>query len=106
MTGKELQERIKKSGKTQRGLAEKMGMKPSQWTTYFKQESVTSSVIEQVAQLLGMSMGEFYGEDAAGKAACDSRLLGIIETRDRHIEKCQQQIDRLLDIIETNKQAK
>lgn len=62
MNGRELQKRIKLSGKTQKELAEKMGMHPTQFTTYFKQESVASGVVEQIAELLGMSMGEFYGE--------------------------------------------
>ena len=62
MNGKELQRRIKLSGKTQKELAEKMGMHPTQFTTYFKQESVASGVVEKVAELLGMTMGEFYGE--------------------------------------------
>ena len=62
MNGKELQRRIRQSGKTQKELAEKMGMHPTQFTTYFKQESVASGVVEKVAELLGMTMGEFYGE--------------------------------------------
>lgn len=62
MNGRELQKRIRMSGKTQKELAEKMGMHPTQFTTYFKQESVASGVLEDIAKILGMSMGEFYGE--------------------------------------------
>ena len=65
MNGKELQRRIRMSGIKQRELAEKMGIHPTQFTTYFKQESVASGVIEQVAEFLGMTMGEFYGESNA-----------------------------------------
>lgn len=62
MNGKELQLKIKASGKSQKELAEKMGVHPTQFTAWFKQESVASGVIEQIAALLGMSMGQFYGE--------------------------------------------
>lgn len=104
MTGKELQKKIRKSGMTQKVLAEKMGIHPSQWTTYFKQDSVTSDVVEKVARLLGMTMGQFYGEvaadEAGGAIVCDQRLLDAISARDRQIDACQEQISRLLRIID------
>lgn len=65
MDGKELKRIIKQSGRSQKELAEQMGMQPSQWTAYFRQESVSSEVLERVASLLGMSMGQLYGEATA-----------------------------------------
>lgn len=62
MNGETLRKIIKDSGRSQKELAEKMGMQPSQWTTYFHQESVTSDVIERLAGFLGMSMAQIYGE--------------------------------------------
>ena len=75
MTGKDLQKRIRLSGMTQKELAEKMGMHPSQFTTYFKQESVASGVVEKVAGLLGMSMGDFYGESNECNEHCERNAM-------------------------------
>lgn len=65
MNGKELQSIIRKSGKTQKQLAVEMGMDPTQWTAIIKQADVKSGLVEQVAQLLGMTVGQCYGEAAA-----------------------------------------
>ena len=75
MDGKTLKQIISDSGRSQKELAEKMGMQPSQWTTYFKQESVTSDVLERVAGLLGMSMGQLYGEAADSESVAKNRQI-------------------------------
>lgn len=62
MNGKQLQKIIRQSGMTQKAVAELMEIHPTQFTTYFKQDSVTSEVLEKVAQALGMTMGQLYGE--------------------------------------------
>ena len=115
MTGKELQLKIKKSGRTQKDIAEEMGMDPTQWTPILKQKDVKSGIIESVAQILGLSMAQMYGETEGdsisadhnstsfkGATTCDPRLLDIIQTRDKQLDKAQDQIDRLLTIIENH----
>lgn len=62
MNGKEYQKRIKMSGIPQKDLAERMGVHPTQFTSWFKQGSISSEIIEKTAKLLGMSIGQFYGE--------------------------------------------
>ena len=101
MTGKELQTVIRNSGKTQKELAAKMGMNPTQWTAYIKQDDIKSGIIEKVAGLLGLSIAEMYGE---GSAQGDSRLIDMVQSRDRQLDKSQEQIDRLIRIIENMKQ--
>lgn len=99
MTGKELQAIIHRSDKTQKELAEKLGMHPAQWRTYFGQDDVKSGIVEKVAGLLGMSVAEMYGQDSCS----DSRLMEMLQSRDRQLDKCQEQIDRLIRIIEKMK---
>lgn len=101
MTGKELQAIIIRSGKTQKELAEKLGMHPTQWRTYFGQDDIKSGIIEKVAGLLGVTMAEMYGEEGSQG---DSRLMEMIQSRDRQLDKSQEQIDRLIRIIEKMKQ--
>lgn len=100
MTGKELQAIIKRSGKTQKELAAKMGMHPSQWTGYISQDDVKSGIVEKVAELLGLTVAEMYGQEGCG----DPRLMEMVQSRDRQIDKCQEQIDRLIRIVENMKQ--
>lgn len=100
MTGKQLQAIIRNSGKTQKELAAKMGMHPSQWTAYIGQDDVKSGIIEKVAELLGITVAEMYGQEACS----DSRLMEMIQSRDRQLDKSQEQIDRLIRIIENMKQ--
>ncbi len=100
MTGKELQAIIRRSGKTQKELALKMGMHPSQWTGYINQDDVKSGIVEKVAELLGMTVAEMYGQEGGS----DPRLMDMVQSRDRQLDKCQEQIDRLIRIIENMKQ--
>ena len=100
MTGKELQAIIHRSGKTQKELAEKLGMHPTQWRTYFGQDDVKSGIVEKVAELLGITVAEMYGQDSCS----DSRLIDMVQSRDRQLDKSQEQIDRLIRIIENMKQ--
>lgn len=107
MNGRDLQIKIKKAGKKQNQLARELGMDPTQWTAIFKQDDVKSGIIEKVARVLGMTVGQFYGEDNAPPAtelcSCNPRLLDIIQSRDSALEKSQAQIDQLLRIIEKAK---
>ena len=100
MTGKELQTIINRSGKTQKELAEKLGMHPTQWRTYFGQDDVKSGIIEKVAGLIGFTMAEMYGEEGQS----DSQLMEMLQSKDRQLDKSQEQIDRLIRIIENMKQ--
>lgn len=105
MTGAQLKQRIVQSGKTQKEIAEAFNMLPSQWTTYFRQQDVKSGIVERTAEYLGMTIAEFYGDHQpdngkAEEATTTAGLLEIIRTKDLQIEECQQQISRLISLIE------
>jgi transcriptional regulator with XRE-family HTH domain len=114
MTGEQLKHEIKRRGYTLRSVAAVLGIAEQNLGRKLKGASVSTEVIEAAAQVMGVTVGELYNPSAAGDNiqadhnstafkgtySCDTRLLGIIETRDRQLDKSQQQIDRLLAIIE------
>ncbi len=81
-----------------------------------KNDNPKAETIERIADLLDCSIDELFDRaPAAGKSGdhieatdnstafkgintCDPRLLSMIETRDRQIDKCQQQIDQLIEL--------
>lgn len=111
MRGSELKKIVLKSGKTQKEIADAFGMQPSQWTTYFKQADVKSGLLERTARYLGMTMGELYGEacrisDGEDlKGATVVELIKIVRSKDKQIEECQQQISRLISLLEASSQG-
>lgn len=124
MTGEELKLEIKRRGCTIRQIALALGRSEQNFGRMLKtSESVSSAVIEKTAEIMGVPVSELYAKGGdtitahdhstafKGTNNCDARLLEIIQTRDRQMEKymtqmdkSQQQIDRLLAIIETMKE--
>lgn len=76
-----------------------------------------AEAIERIANLLDCSIDELFDrEEKKGGSitasnsstvfngnSCDQRLLDIIQSRDRQIDKLQTQIERLLDLLEERK---
>ena len=91
MTGEQLKTIIEKSGYTQRELAGRLGMPPQSWTRILKSKDVKSGLLEQLAAIFGVGVGELYGE--TDTLIYDNRLLEAIRTRD-------SQIDRLIALVE------
>lgn len=105
MTGAQLKMIIERSGYTKKRLAEMLGMNDQRWTEIFGSPNVKSGHIEKVAEALGKSIAELYGEGDTitasdhstafkGYMSCDSRLLDIIQEKDRVIEKLVAIIER------------
>lgn len=114
MTGDQLKQEIWRRGYTLRAVAAHLGMAEQNLGRRLKADSVSTEVIEAAARVMGLTVGELYsgkpdGDNIQadhnstafkGTCTCDPRLLDIISARDRQLDKSQQQIDRLLAIIE------
>lgn len=105
MTGERLKQIIATCGYSQKELTEKMKtVKYEQdWTRIFTSKDVKSGVLEELAAVLGISMGQLYGEEPADPAtaamATPSRYIDLLQARDRQIDKLQQHISALLKIV-------
>lgn len=104
MTGEKLKQIIAGCGYSQKELSKRMStIKHEQdFTRIFKSDDVKSGVIEDLARVLGRTMGEIYEDipvDATRKPAGESQYLDLIRSRDRQIDKLQLQIDKLLDLL-------
>lgn len=114
MTGEQLKHEIKRRGYTLRSVAAELGKKEQNFGRMLKTDSVSTEVIEAAAHVMGLTVGELYGNTMSGDSiladhnstafkgnyTCDPRLLDIIREKDKQIETNQQLISRLVSIIE------
>ena len=120
MDGMSIKTEIWKRGFTLREIANKIGMSEQNLGKQLNNKKLSTKLIEKIAAAMDMNVLDFYEQPAGdniaaydhstafkGTQSCDPRLLDIIQTRDRQIDKCQQQneksqeqIDRLIAIIE------
>lgn len=121
MNGNVLKQAISKRGFTQRQVATMMGMSPQNLSQKLASDDISTSLVEAVATTMGITPAALYdGGDHInatdhsmafkGTNYCDSRLLDMIESRDKLLEeqsaqltKCQEHVDRLLALIENQK---
>ena len=102
MTGERVKWIIGHSGFSQKELSEKMPtIKYEQdWTRILKSGDVKSGVLEEMAAVMGVSVGELYemspnhGEDADITVG---ELLSLIRLKSSHIVRQQQEIQRLVE---------
>lgn len=118
MTGESINIIIRRYGKTQTAMAKMLGESPQNFNSILRSKDVKSSTIERVAAALGISIGALYGESeipisqatAIGQSAAvvgngnhlnanETRLLGLLEEKDRQIARQQSQISKLLDML-------
>ena len=100
MTGAQLKYEIKKRGYTQKVVAERIGKTPQNLGNILANDDVSSSVMEAIAAAMGVSVADFYQSgDKNIDNECDTRLLDIIQARDRQLDKCQEQLDKLIAIL-------
>lgn len=109
MTGEQLKREIKGRGFTLKSVADRLGTTPQNLGGRLQSDDVASSLMEVAADVMGISVADFYrpGDTISavdhstavkGTYNCDQRLLGIIESRDR-------QIDRLIEMLGRNSDA-
>jgi len=113
MTGEELKAKLKKTGKSQSEIAQLLGM-PNQQALYqaLKADDVKSGLIEECCKKLGLSIVEIYeGNDCVVAKDHSTAFKGNGNTVHTELSsdfinllnKKDEQIDRLLGIIEKMK---
>ena len=124
MQGKTLKNALRDLGFTQTEIASRLGMSQQTLNSALGIENVRTSLVENIAEVTGQPVGYFYGlapaapiASASGKGSTAvagngnqvnptaDKFLAEISAQRRMTEKSQDQIDRLLDIIEAFKPA-
>lgn len=110
MDGERIKYEIKKKGFTMKRVAKELKQSQQNLSAKLNTEDVSSGLIEQICEIIGVRMAELYDGDIIsainnstafkGTQSCDPRLLDIIQARDAQNAKSQEQIDRLIAIIE------
>ncbi len=111
MDGERIKYEIKKKGYTIKRIAEELNQSQQNLSAKLNSDDVSSGLIEKICDIIGVKMSELYSDGdiisavnnstaIKGNQSCDPRLLDIIDARDKQNEKSQEQIDRLLTIIE------
>jgi len=111
MDGERIKYEIKKKGYTIKRIAEELNQSQQNLSAKLNSDDVSSGLIEKICDIIGVKMSELYSDGdiisavnnstaIKGNQSCDPRLLDIIDARDKQNEKSQEQIDRLIAIIE------
>ncbi len=111
MDGERIKYEIKKKGYTIKRIAEELNQSQQNLSAKLNSDDVSSGLIEKICDIIGVKMSELYSDGdiisavnnstaIKGNQSCDPRLLDIIQARDKQNEKSQEQIDRLIAIIE------
>lgn len=118
MSGEDIKIFLRRYGKTQKALAEMLGESPQNIGSMLEARDVKSSLIERISAAFSIPIGTIYGESstgiineakASGQATAvaggimgnDSRLLGLLEEKDRQIARQQNQITKLLEMLDS-----
>lgn len=119
MKGESIRRKIKLSGRRFTEIAESMGITPQALNKILGSEDVKTGSLERIADAMGVPVTYFYDENgngngsisASGHAMVANRdvnseersvlvLAEQLSTKDKQISIKDQQIDRLLGIIE------
>lgn len=120
MTGETIKIILRRYGKTQSAIAKIMGESPQNLGSMLEARDIKSSTVERIAAALGISIAELYGEtklpissaSASGQSTAvvgsgnnlntnETRLLGLLEEKDRQIARQQNQITKLLEMLDS-----
>lgn len=115
MTIKEI---LRKNGITLISVAEKLGESSQNLSALLQKDDLRTSLVERISEATGIPISAFYGEayssaTASGNSvavsgdgnsvnAISERFMTLLENKDRQIAKKDEQIDRLLGLLETN----
>ena len=111
MDGERIKYEIKKKGYTIKRIAEELNQSQQNLSAKLNSDDVSSGLIEKICDIIGVKMSELYSDGdiisavnnstaTKGNQSCGPRLLDILDARDKQNEKSQEQIDRLIAIIE------
>lgn len=118
MKGQYVKEKLLKNGYKLKEVADSMGIIPQNLQSLLSAEDVKSGVLESIADSINKPVYFFY-EDNANNAISDNNgisiagntsgsgdevknLIEVIKTQSVQLSKSQEQIDRLLSIIENS----
>ena len=108
MNGQTIKEFMKRKGVTMDALAARLGTRKQNISSALMNDDIRTGLMEEVAEMIGVSPAVFYTGESSGTAvvstANQSTVIGKQEgsTRalERQLEVKDDQIDRLLKIIE------
>lgn len=114
MEGTRLKKLMKYHGISNNDMADKLGMTPQNLSFLLSRDDIRTGLLEQMCDIMGISPAELYGgANLPPVTVTDSKQIAInnsqvnsdklieeIAAQRRITEKAQQQIDRLLAIIE------
>lgn len=124
MKGLDLKNRLLSAGYTVTGIANKVGVIPQNINGWFTSNDVRTGTIEKLAEVLGLPISFFYGEDAGNVSSVsgnnnttatgnnntvsssDDRLLSLLLNKDEQLllamkqtSKAQEQTDVVLKML-------
>jgi transcriptional regulator with XRE-family HTH domain len=124
MKGTDLKNRLLSAGFTVTGIANKVGVIPQNINGWFTSNDVRTGTIEKLAEVLGLPISFFYGEEAGNIASVrgnnnttatgnnntvsgsDDRLLTLLLNKDEQLllamkqtSKAQEQTDVVLKML-------
>lgn len=117
MKGIIIKEFLRKNEITQSSVAKKIGESTQNFSAALNQDDVRTSLVERVAEAIGVPVSAFYGEaystatasgngvavsgDGNSVNAISERFITLLENKDKQIAKKDEQMDRLLGMLET-----
>lgn len=103
MDGKQLKQIVEKSGIRTNAFAERLGILPQSLNSIFNSADVKSGTLEKVADVLGVPVCTLYGDNNVINNQVNDHIGGdnIVSFGGYDaLKKRDEQIDRLLSIIE------
>lgn len=120
MKGLTIKEILRKNGFTLLAVAEKIGESSQNLSSLLGKDDVRSSLIERISEATGIPIAAFYGDayttsaTASGNgstaiagvgnssSAISERFMTLLENKDKQIAKKDEQMDRLIGLLEKN----
>lgn len=121
MKGNIIKEFLRKNEITQSSVAKKIGESTQNFSAALMQDDIRTSLLERVAEAIGVPVSAFYGEQYASISATASgndstaiagvgnagngmseKLMTLLENKDKQIAKKDEQMDRLIGLLEKN----
>ena len=96
MTGKELNEHLRRHGYTQTEVAKALGKTQQNIQYIFKAKSVKTEKLEMIAQALGKDMSFFLPDDSSEV----KRLQEVLAAKEAEIRVLNERLDKLVTIIQ------
>lgn len=103
MNGKQLKTIIERSGIRTNAFAERMGIVPQSLNSIFNSADVKSGTLEKVAEIIGVPVCTLYGDGNIVNNQVNNNIGGdnnVSLNGYDALKKRDEQIDRLLSIIE------